>query len=46
MSLPSRLRADIPHLTGKDQKVIDRVVRDLLAEVSRNGRQVRAEQKD
>ncbi len=37
LTYPARLRADLPHLTGKDQKVMDRVARDMLSEAATEG---------
>jgi phage terminase Nu1 subunit (DNA packaging protein) len=34
LSLPGRVRFTLPHLTGKDQKVIDALVREMLDEVA------------
>jgi phage terminase Nu1 subunit (DNA packaging protein) len=38
MSLPARARFDIPHLTAEDQRVLDRLVREMLTEVATEGR--------
>lgn len=37
LSVPSRARFDIPHLTGKDQKALERLVHDMLTEVAFQG---------
>jgi len=34
LSLPARVRFDLPHLTGADQKVLERLVRDMLSELA------------
>jgi phage terminase Nu1 subunit (DNA packaging protein) len=38
MALPARARFDLPHLTGADQKVLERLVREMLTEVATEGR--------
>jgi phage terminase Nu1 subunit (DNA packaging protein) len=37
MSLPSRARFDLPHLSGADQKVLERLTREMLTEVATEG---------
>jgi phage terminase Nu1 subunit (DNA packaging protein) len=37
LSLPARARFDLPHLTGSDQKVLERLVRDMLSELATEG---------
>jgi phage terminase Nu1 subunit (DNA packaging protein) len=37
LSLPARARFDLPHLTGEDQKALERLVRDMLREVATEG---------
>ena len=34
MAFPSRARFDLPHLTGADQKVLDRLAREMLTELA------------
>jgi phage terminase Nu1 subunit (DNA packaging protein) len=37
LGLPARIRFDLPRLTGEDQEIIERTVRDALEEVSITG---------
>jgi len=37
LGMPARIRFDLPHLTGKDQEIIDRTVRDMLEETALTG---------
>jgi len=37
MAFPARARFDLPHLTGADQKVLDRLARDMLLELATQG---------
>ena len=37
LSLPARARFDLPHLTGEDQKTLERLVREMLTEVATEG---------
>jgi len=37
LTFPARARADLPHLTGGDQKVLDRIAREMLTEVATHG---------
>lgn len=37
LTIPGRIRFDLPHLTGADQQVIDRTVRDMLEETAIEG---------
>jgi phage terminase Nu1 subunit (DNA packaging protein) len=36
--VPARARFDLPHLTGEDQKALDRLAREMLTEVATEGR--------
>jgi phage terminase Nu1 subunit (DNA packaging protein) len=38
LSLPARARFDLPHLTGEDQKALERLVHEMLTEVATEGR--------
>ena len=37
LTFPARARADLPHLTGRDQKVLDGLARSMLTEAATEG---------